>query len=197
MKAAKGLILIVGVSIALAVVLVGGCSGNDAPQGEGPVSPSDPSGSSLAVPTDGSVQSDIAGKVTIDDQAVASTSDSSGPTPAVPTGGMVQSHTGGKVTIDVEWLGLDNGVLTFRVAMNTHSVELDGYDLINLSMLRDDMGNEYYPESWDSRPGGHHRKGILTFPVPDSIGQQHAEYVELVIRDVAGIANRTLMWMMG
>lgn len=185
-------VLVIGVSIALAVVVVGGCSGNDAPQGE----VSDSPGSSSAAPTGGSVQSNIAGGVATDDQAGASSSGSSGPTGAVPSGEMVQSHTGGKVTIDVEWLGLDNGLLTFHVAMNTHSVELDGYDLMNLSMLRDDMGNEYSPESWDSRPGGHHRKGTLTFPVPDSISQQETEYIEMIIRDVAEIENRTLTWMM-
>jgi len=157
MKAAKG--LLIGASIALAVVVAGGCSANGAPQGGVTASP----GSSSA---------------------------------AASTGGSVQSNTGGKVTIDVEWLGLDNGALTFRVAMNTHSVDLDGYDLMDLSVLRDDMGNEYYPESWDSRPGGHHRKGTLTFPVPDSVNQRETEYVELIIRDVAGIENRTLTWMM-
>jgi len=68
---------------------------------------------------------------------------------------------------------------------------------MNLSMLRDDMGNEYYPESWDSRPGGHHRRGTLTFPVPDSVSQRETAYIELIIRDVAGIENRTLTWMMG
>ncbi len=185
-------VLVIGVSIALAVVVVGGCSGNGAPQGESDASP----GSSSAAPTGGSVQSNIAGKVTTGDQAVVSSSDSSSPTPAVPNDGMVRSNTGGKVTIDVEWLGLDNGVLNFRVAMNTHSVELDGYDLMNLSVLRDDMGNEYSPESWDSRPGGHHRKGTLTFPLPDSLIQRETEYMEMIIRDVAGIESRTLMWLM-
>jgi len=44
-KAPEG--VVVGASIALAVVVVGGCSANSAPQGEESVSPSDPSGLSL------------------------------------------------------------------------------------------------------------------------------------------------------
>ncbi len=113
-----------------------------------------------------------------------------------PTNGMVQSHDGGSVTIDVEWFKAENGSLIFNVAMNTHSVELDQYDLGELAVLRDDMGNEYHPVSWDSAPGGHHRKGTLTFPLPDSVSQGNAEYIEMVIRDVAGIEARVLTWEM-
>lgn len=111
-----------------------------------------------------------------------------------PTGGLVQSNTGGSVTIDVEWVVVENNSLIFKVAMNTHSVDLDQYDLGKLAVLRDDTGNEYRPLSWDSAPGGHHRKGNLTFPVPDSLNRGKAEYVEIVIRDVAGIKKRVLKW---
>ncbi len=61
-------------------------------------------------------------------------------------------------------------------------------------MLRDDTGNEYRPVSWDSAPGGHHRKGTLTFVLPDSLSQGKAKYVEIVIQDVAGIKERVLKW---
>jgi hypothetical protein len=111
-----------------------------------------------------------------------------------PTSGLVQSNTGGSVTIDVEWVVVENNSLNFKVAMNTHSVDLDQYDLGKLAVLRDDTGDEYRPLSWDSAPGGHHRKGTLTFPVPDSLSQGKAEYVEIVIRDVAGIKERVLKW---
>ena len=113
-----------------------------------------------------------------------------------PTNGMVQSHDGGAVTIDVEWQGEESNSLVFSVAMNTHSVDLDHYDLGELSVLRDDTGNEYHPTSWESAPGGHHRRGILHFPLPDSLIQGEAEYVEMVIRDVAGIETRIMKWEM-
>ena len=125
------------------------------------------------------------------------------PPPAVspvnaPTSDRVQSHDGGRVAIEVEWIEMENQTgndsLTFYVAMNTHSVDLDGYNLGELAALRDNMGNEYRPVSWDSAPGGHHRKGTLTFSLPDSLSQGNAEYVEIVIRDIAGIEERVLKW---
>ncbi len=111
-----------------------------------------------------------------------------------PTNGAVQSSDGGNVTIDVEWLGRDGDRLSFSVAMNTHSVDLDEYDLGELAVLRDDHGNEYRPESWDSAPGGHHRRGTLTFDAPNSVDSGEAAVVEMVIRDVADVGERVLTW---
>jgi hypothetical protein len=111
-----------------------------------------------------------------------------------PTNGLVQSNTGGSVTIDVEWVKAEDDSLIFNVAMNTHSVNLDQYDPGELAVLRDDTGNEYHPISWNSAPGGHHRRGTLTFPIPDSLNQGEAKYVEIVIRDVAGIEERIFTW---
>ncbi len=115
-----------------------------------------------------------------------------------PTSDPVQSNEEGSVTIEVEWIEIENlaekDSLTFHVAMNTHSVDLDDYDLGELATLRDDSGNEYQPVSWESEPGGHHRKGTLTFNLPDSLRQGRAEYIEIVIRSVAGIDERVLKW---
>ncbi len=111
-----------------------------------------------------------------------------------PTNGLVQSSSGEAVTIDIEWEGKENGSLVFHVAMNTHSVDLDQYDLGELAILRDNEGKEYHPVSWDSAPGGHHRQGVLTFPLPDSLSQGEAKYIEIVIRDVDGIKERLLKW---
>ncbi len=122
------------------------------------------------------------------------TSSSSSSSSHRPTNGLVQSNTGGSVTIDVEWIKAEGDSLVFNVAMNTHSVDLDQYDLGELAVLRDDTGTEYHPVSWDSAPGGHHRMGILTFPIPDSLSQGKANYVEIMIRDVASIEGRVLKW---
>ena len=111
-----------------------------------------------------------------------------------PTNGLVQSSVGDAVTIDVEWIKEGDGLLIFDVSMNTHSVDLDGYDLGELAVLRDDMGTEYHPVSWNSAAGGHHRKGTLTFPSPDSLSQAKAKYIEMMIRGVAGIEERVLKW---
>ena len=119
---------------------------------------------------------------------------SSGSSANSPTNGLVQSSTGGSVTIDVEWIKREGNFLIFDVAMDTHSVDLDQYDLRELAVLRDDTGNEYRPVSWDAAPGGHHREGRLTFPLPDLVSQGKAKYVEITIRNVAGIEARVLKW---
>ncbi len=116
------------------------------------------------------------------------------PSSPSPTKGLVQSSSGGAVTIDVEWQGEENNSLVFAVALNTHSVDLDQYDLGELAVLRDNGGQEYHPTSWESAPGGHHRRGVLNFPLPESLSQGKTEYVEIVIRDVAGIKERVLKW---
>lgn len=111
-----------------------------------------------------------------------------------PINGPVQSSSGGAVTVDVKWLSAEKEILVFAVSLNTHSVNLDQYDLGKLAVLRDDGGNEYNPTSWKSAPGGHHRKGTLTFAVPDSLSQKKAKYLELILRDVAGVAERAIKW---
>ncbi|MBI4187598.1 MAG: hypothetical protein HY529_00130 [Chloroflexi bacterium] len=113
---------------------------------------------------------------------------------SAPASGLVQSNTGGNVTIDMTWIKTETGPLSFNVAMNTHSVDLDQYDLGKLATLRDDAGNTYTPLSWEAAAGGHHRSGKLTFPVPDSLSQKKTKYIEIVIRDVAGIEQRILKW---
>lgn len=123
-----------------------------------------------------------------------SPSPSSGSSFNGPTNGLVQSNTGGSVTIDVEWIEESDGLLIFDVSMNTHSVDLDQYDLGEMAVLSDDMGNEYHSVSWDSAPGGHHRQGTLTFTIPDSVSQGTAKYIEIMIRDVVDIEERVLKW---
>jgi len=111
-----------------------------------------------------------------------------------PINGATQSSSGGAVTIDAEWKGDRDGSLVFSIAMNTHSVELDQYDLGKLAILRDNEGREYSAASWDSARGGHHRQGTLTFPYPESLSQGTAEYLEMIIRDVAGVKEMVLKW---
>ncbi len=113
-----------------------------------------------------------------------------------PTNGLVQTSAEGSVTIDIEWAKAEGSTLSFNVDMNTHSVDLDPYDLRKLAILRDDTGNEYRAASWDSAPGGHHRQGVLTFPLPQSIKEGKAKYLELVIQNVAGVRERALKWVL-
>lgn len=105
--------------------------------------------------------------------------------------GRVRSNSEGAVTINVELRDDVKERLAFDVVMDTHSVDLDNYDLKSLAVLRDDQGNEYRPVSWESAPGGHHRSGRLSFP-----SQSQAQSVELIIRDVANVKQRTFRWQL-
>ena len=126
----------------------------------------------------------------------------------VPTGGPATAasadHAGGKqvseggqVTVAVTWAG-PSAEPVFTIAMDTHSVNLDGYDLLQLAVLRTDLGVKVPPREWDAPKGGHHRKGTLTFPATTTYGQPvltaTTREVVLVIRDVAGVAERSFRW---
>lgn len=102
----------------------------------------------------------------------------------------VQSNSGGSVTIEARLLGHQNGTMVFEISMDTHSVDLDKYDLKQLAVLRDDKGSEYIPIDWTAAPGGHHRSGKLVFAHAD----KSAKTFELMIRNVAGVSERVLRW---
>lgn len=114
-----------------------------------------------------------------------------------PSNGLTQSNSAGAVTVQATWLGKEGDSLTFEVAMDTHSVPLSQYDLSKLARLRDSQGGEYAPTAWTAPAGDHHRKGMLAFPLPEAVGQGGAAYVEIVVRDIAGIPQRVLRWQLG
>jgi hypothetical protein len=104
--------------------------------------------------------------------------------------GAVQSSSGGSVTVKAKLLGHEGDSLVFEITMDTHSVDLDKYDLGELAVMRDDQGGQYNPIAWQAPAGGHHRSGKLAFLHPDLT----AKTFELVIRNVAGIEERALRW---
>lgn len=111
-----------------------------------------------------------------------------------PTNGTLQENDEAAVVINAQWLGEKDGFLVVGVSMNTHSVDLDQYDLSGLSVLTDDSGKDYAPISWSAPAGGHHRQGALSFPIPDSLKQGQAEYLKLIVRGVAGVEQRVFEW---
>ena len=67
----------------------------------------------------------------------------------------------------------------FEIKIDTHSGSLD-FDLAKISILEDDLGNQYLPTEWQGlETGGHHRSGILLFPKIDS----SANKLKLIIKD--------------
>ena len=103
----------------------------------------------------------------------------------------VRTDSGGGVTVKITFLDPKaSSDLRFQVVLNTHSVDLDGYDLKTLSILRDDMGKDYVPMRAENKGSGHHREITLIFSkiAPES------KRIEIVIRDIAGIKERTFRW---
>ncbi len=117
----------------------------------------------------------------------------------VPTN-RLQKNQGGNVTIDVTWEEGKPPVdsLRFAVVMDTHSVDLDKYDLSKLAVLRTDQGRQVTPSAWEGPPGGgHHRSGTLIFPTTEGgkpLIESETRSVELIIRDVANVKERVLRW---
>lgn len=95
------------------------------------------------------------------------------------------------VLIEVTPKILENGKdPQFQIALNTHSVDLS-FDISKIAVLVDDKGNNYTDSNWNgSDPGGHHRNGILTF----SKSLIDTKYIELIIKDVGGVAERKFRW---
>jgi hypothetical protein len=110
-----------------------------------------------------------------------------------------QTGQAGQVTIKATWHGADVGPI-FTVILDTHAVNLDEYDLVQLAVLRTDQAEELLPIGWDAPAGGHHRQGTLTFPLtrPDGspVLAPETRLVELSIRDVGGVPETVLKWVL-
>lgn len=108
-----------------------------------------------------------------------------------------QTNEAGQVKIAATWQGV-TGKPVFTVTMDTHSVDLDGYNLGQLALLRTDDGRQVRPSGWDASSGGHHRSGTLSFPMTADDGSPligpTTRTLELVISDVAGVPERVLRW---
>ena len=104
---------------------------------------------------------------------------------------MTQIVAGGGVTAKVTYLNpKSNDDPRFQVVLETHSVNLDAYDFKNITIVRDDAGRMYSPVGVETKGGGHHREATLVFPTLS----REAKRVELIVRDVAGVKERTFRW---
>jgi len=81
--------------------------------------------------------------------------------------------------------------IRFTVRLNTHSVALDQYRSADLVFLRFDDGAEHKSLGATRQGGGHHVTDMLRFagPVPKGAGG-----MTLIIRNLGGVAERTLQW---
>lgn len=110
---------------------------------------------------------------------------------------LTQTSEGGQVTLKVTWQNREAGPV-FTVAMDTHSVNLDGYDLSKLAVLKTATGQEIKPLSWEAPGGGHHRQGTLRFPATFPDGQpvlsSETASFQLVIKGIGDLPERTMAW---
>jgi hypothetical protein len=105
--------------------------------------------------------------------------------------GTVQSVAGGGVTAKVTFLNPKSGDgPRFQIVLDTHSVNLDAYDLKTLASLRDDTGKTSSPTALEIKGGGHHREATVSFLKMS----QDSKRIELVIKDVAGVKERVFRW---
>lgn len=116
---------------------------------------------------------------------------------AAATAAPEQSVEGGGVTVKVTPLTLsaaDAVALDFAVSLDTHTVELN-YDLAQLALLRDNLGNEYTPAAWTpEQSGGHHVGGLLSFADRATILQSGVTELTLDVTGIAGVPSRLFVW---
>ena len=102
-----------------------------------------------------------------------------------------QTDSAGGVTVKVTLLdSKTDGGLRFEVALDTHSVNLDSYDLKTATVLRDGAGKVYRPKAVENKGSGHHRQSTLLF----STVANGTKNFELVLKDVAGVKERIFRW---
>ncbi len=111
---------------------------------------------------------------------------------ARPIKSTVRDGGAGGVTVEATWLGQQaDGTVAVELTLDTHSVDLSSFDVAANVALRDEGGSELAASDWqDERRNSHHRSGVVRFPAlpPGS----NRERVTLVVRNLAGVAERTL-----
>lgn len=113
------------------------------------------------------------------------------PAAAEAPGAVKQAVGGGGVTVEVTWLKEAAGGPSFRVVLDTHSVNLDGYRFEEIVRLRDGRGGEQAPLAVEGAEGsGHHRQATIRFAWPEPRPGE----LELVVKGVAGVPERVFRW---
>lgn len=113
------------------------------------------------------------------------------PSAAQAPSGAKQSVSGGGITVDVTFLKERSDAPTFQVVLDTHSVNLDGYRFEEIVRLRDGRGGDMPPAGVEGAKGsGHHREATVRFAWPDP----RPTSLELVVKGVAGVAERVFRW---
>ena len=106
-------------------------------------------------------------------------------------GKLSQQVAGGGVTVIATLLKDQADATAIKLVLDTHSVNLDGYKLDAIAVLRDDAGKTYPLVAVEQvSGGGHHRQAVLRFGRVSA----EAKIIELHVRDVAGVEERIFRW---
>ena len=76
-----------------------------------------------------------------------------------------------------------DGAITFKIVLETHSVDLEKYKFDEIVFLRA-VGKEYKGKVVSREGSGHHRSAAIEFD------NSKAKEMEIVIKDVAGVKER-------
>lgn len=106
-----------------------------------------------------------------------------------------QTNSEGSVTVEITPVDVSavSGVWKFKIALNTHSEELN-QDLTQTIVLQDNTGKVYKPTAWEGTPaGGHHREGTLIF----SSVPAKSPSISLLVKNIGGVPDRKFTWKIG
>jgi hypothetical protein len=104
---------------------------------------------------------------------------------------LTQTDRQGPVLVTVTLLAVPTPgrPLEVKVALNTHSVALDAIAFERAVVLRRPDGTEAAPTAVEGKGAGHHREAILTFAPVSQAGS-----IQIVVRHIDGVAERTFTW---
>ena len=103
---------------------------------------------------------------------------------------LTQTDRRGPVTVIATFTpaGSAGEPIRFTLKLDTHSVDLDGYQFDAIALLRDASGREVKATGVEKATGsGHHREATLLFPSQDGP-------FDLIVKGVGGVAERTFRW---
>lgn len=111
------------------------------------------------------------------------------------TGKLTQQVAGNGVTVTATLLKEQPESTAIKLALDTYFVNLIRYDFEELAILRDDKGKTYLVTAVEqaSPLKQHYRQAVLRFGKVNP----EAKTVELIVKDVAGVKERTFRWSTG
>ncbi len=125
----------------------------------------------------------VVGVIGLVGEALAASADQSGK--------VSQQVAGGGVTVIATLLKDQGEATAVKLVLETHSVNLDGYKWEAIATLRHENGRTYPVEAVaNASGGGHHRQAVLRFGKLSP----EAKTIELIVKDVAGVPERTFRW---